>query len=115
MKSGMRTRAIIFTAAVLLIAIVALILIFFLPRPLKAPADPFDLNTVTYAQMMTLPGMTDHFAQEILDYRTTHEYFVGVYEISFIDDMPQNLYNQLAPYFVVQGAATTAAGRTEQP
>lgn len=61
-----------------------------------------ELNAADEAQLMTIPGMTEELAAEILAFRTDYQYFSSVYELLYLEHMTESLFTEIQPYVCVE-------------
>jgi competence protein ComEA len=60
-----------------------------------APAGPIDLNTATFEQLQTLPGVGPVLAQRILDWRADHGRFDSVDQLNDVSGIGTVKFAQL--------------------
>lgn len=63
---------------------------------------PYDLNTVTEAELESIPGVTPHEASELVLFRRQRRGFISVEQIKELDDSGDELYEKLSPFVTVK-------------
>lgn len=61
----------------------------------------FELNTVTAEELMLIPEIDEELAKEIIDFRTSIQYFSNVYELLYVNGMSDERFVKIADYFYV--------------
>lgn len=61
-----------------------------------------NINTADVAQLMTLPGIGEARAQDIIDYREIHGAFAEKEDLKNVSGIKENMYKKLADKIVVQ-------------
>ncbi len=61
-----------------------------------------ELNAADETQLMTIPGMTEELAAEILAFRADYQYFSSVYELLYLEHMTESLFTEIQPYVCVE-------------
>lgn len=62
------------------------------------PEHVVDLNSASFSDLLTLPGIGETRAQAILDYRTDHGPFQWPEDLTDVPGIGQSVYERLAPY-----------------
>ena len=78
-------------------------------KKLPPPSKPFDLNTATYDQFHSLPGVGPVTAQRILDYRKKSGPFLRVEDLLAIRGISAGRLEKIRQYVMVKPAAAAAA------
>lgn len=60
-----------------------------------------NVNTATKGELMTIPGMTGKLADAMLRWRDKYEFFIGKHDFMMVEGMTEELYDQMAPYFLI--------------
>lgn len=63
----------------------------------------YDLNKVTLEELMTLPGMDEETARNIISLRTDIKYFSHPYELIYAEGMTEHYLAELLDYVYVEG------------
>ncbi|RMH73674.1 MAG: DUF3299 domain-containing protein [Gemmatimonadetes bacterium] len=69
----------------------------FIRRSPYSVEEQLDLNTATFSQIMTLPGMTPDLAGTIINYRQAKDYFESVYDLETLPGMTPDIFLQIKP------------------
>lgn len=56
---------------------------------------PIDINFATYEELLTLKGIGEAKAKEIINYRTTKGYFYSIEDIMLVNGIGHNIYNNI--------------------
>ena len=78
-------------------------------KKLPPPAKPFDLNTATYDQFHSLPGVGPVTAQRILDYRKKSGPFLRVEDLLAVRGISAGRLEKIRQYVMVKPVAAGAA------
>jgi competence protein ComEA len=62
-----------------------------------------DINLATEAEFLQLPDMTPEIARNIVQLRTTIQYFQNVYELLYVNGMTDKLFLEIRDYLYVGG------------
>jgi competence protein ComEA len=65
------------------------------------PSGKFSLNTATFDQLMSLPGIGEKTAQRILDYRASHGKFNDLSELLNISRIGPKTYEKIVQYLTL--------------
>jgi competence ComEA-like helix-hairpin-helix protein len=86
-------------------------------KKLPPPEKPFDLNTATYDQFHSLPGVGPVTAQRILDYRKKSGPFLRVEDLLAVRGISAGRLEKIKPYVTVKAATAAAASpaKTQTP
>jgi competence ComEA-like helix-hairpin-helix protein len=86
-------------------------------KKLPPPEKPFDLNTATYDQFHSLPGVGPVTAQRILDYRKKSGPFLRVEDLLAVRGISAGRLDKMKQYVMVRpvSAAATPAAKTPTP
>jgi len=84
-------------------------------KKLPPPAKPFDLNTATYDQFHSLPGVGPVTAQRILDYRKKSGPFLRVEDLLAVRGISAGRLEKIRPYVMVRPVAAAAATPAKTP
>jgi len=84
-------------------------------KKLPLPAKPFDLNTPTYDQFHSLPGVGPVTAQRILDYRKKSGPFLRVEDLLAVRGISAGRLEKIKQYVMVKPVAAAAAAKTPAP
>jgi competence ComEA-like helix-hairpin-helix protein len=76
-------------------------------KKLPPPAKPFDLNTATFDQFHSLPGVGPVTAQRILDYRKKSGPFQRVEDLLAVRGISAARLEKIRPYVMVKPPATS--------
>lgn len=63
--------------------------------------DKFDLNTVTYNDLITITGIKDYLATNIIEYRISNGQFNSVYDLLQIKGVKEKKFATIYHYFEV--------------
>jgi competence ComEA-like helix-hairpin-helix protein len=77
-------------------------------KKLPLPAKPFDLNTATYDQVQSLPGVGPVTAQRILDYRKKSGPFLRVEDLLAVRGISAGRLEKIRQYVMVKPVTATA-------
>jgi competence ComEA-like helix-hairpin-helix protein len=77
-------------------------------KKLPPPAKPFDLNTATFDQFHSLPGVGPVTAQRILDYRKKSGPFQRVEDLLAVRGISAARLEKIRPYVMVKTPAPAA-------
>lgn len=75
-------------------------------KKLPPPAKPFDLNTATFDQFHSLPGVGPVTAQRILDYRKKSGPFQRVEDLLAVRGISAARLEKIRPYVMVKAPAS---------
>jgi competence ComEA-like helix-hairpin-helix protein len=78
-------------------------------KKLPPPAKPFDLNTATYDQFHSLPGVGPVTAQRILDYRKKSGPFLRVEDLLAVRGISAGRLEKIRQYVMVKPVTAAAA------
>ena len=78
-------------------------------KKLPPPARPFDLNTATYDQFYSLPGVGPVTAQRILDYRKKSGPFLRVEDLLAVRGISAGRLEKIKQYVMVKPVSAAAA------
>jgi competence ComEA-like helix-hairpin-helix protein len=78
-------------------------------KKLPPPAKPFDLNTATYDQFHSLPGVGPVTAQRILDYRKKSGPFLRVEDLLAVRGISAGRLEKIKQYVMVKPVVAAAA------
>jgi competence ComEA-like helix-hairpin-helix protein len=78
-------------------------------KKLPPPAKPFDLNTATYDQFHSLPGVGPVTAQRILDYRKKSGPFLRVEDLLAVRGISAGRLEKIKQYVMVKPVSAAAA------
>ncbi len=78
-------------------------------KKLPPPSKPFDLNTATYDQFHSLPGVGPVTAQRILDYRKKSGPFLRVEDLLAVRGISAGRLEKIRQYVMVKPVAAAAA------
>ena len=78
-------------------------------KKLPPPSKPFDLNTATYDQFHSLPGVGPVTAQRILDYRKKSGPFLRVEDLLAVRGISAGRLDKIRQYVMVKPVAAAAA------
>jgi len=84
-------------------------------KKLPPPAKPFDINTATFDQFHSLPGIGPVTAQRILDYRKKSGPFTRVDDLLAVRGISQARLDKIRQYVMVKPPATPAAPAPKKP
>lgn len=84
-------------------------------KKLPPPAKPFDLNTASYDQFHSLPGVGPVTAQRILDYRKKSGPFLRVEDLLAVRGISAGRLEKIKQYVMVKPIATPAAPPAKTP
>jgi competence ComEA-like helix-hairpin-helix protein len=84
-------------------------------KKLPPPAKPFDLNTATYDQFHSLPGVGPVTAQRILDYRKKSGPFLRVEDLLAVRGISAGRLEKIRQYVMVKPVAAAAAPAKTPP
>jgi|HubBroStandDraft_2_1064218.scaffolds.fasta_scaffold268031_2 competence ComEA-like helix-hairpin-helix protein len=86
-------------------------------KKLPPPEKPFDLNTATYDQFHSLPGVGPVTAQRILDYRKKSGPFLRVEDLLAVRGISAGKLDKMKQYVMVRpvSAAATPAAKAPTP
>lgn len=62
----------------------------------------YDLNTVTYEELLTIPGIGAETAESIINLRTSIKYFSHPYELLYADGMTEEYLSEIINFFYVK-------------
>jgi competence ComEA-like helix-hairpin-helix protein len=75
-------------------------------KKLPPPAKPFDINTATFDQFHSLPGVGPVTAQRILDYRKKSGPFQRVEDLLAVRGISAGRLEKIRPYVMVKPPAS---------
>jgi competence ComEA-like helix-hairpin-helix protein len=75
-------------------------------KKLPPPSKPFDINTATFDQFHSLPGIGPVTAQRILDYRKKSGPFTRVEDLMAVRGISQARLDKIRQYVMVKPPAT---------
>jgi competence ComEA-like helix-hairpin-helix protein len=78
-------------------------------KKLPPPAKPFDLNSATYDQFHSLPGVGPVTAQRILDYRKKSGPFLRVEDLLAVRGISAGRLEKIKQYVMVKPVVAAAA------
>lgn len=84
-------------------------------KKLPPPEKPFDLNTATYDQFHSLPGVGPVTAQRILDYRKKSGPFLRVEDLLAVRGISAGRLDKIKQYVMVRPASAAAAPAAKTP
>jgi competence ComEA-like helix-hairpin-helix protein len=88
-------------------------------KKLPPPAKAFDINTATYDQFHSLPGVGPVTAQRILDFRKKSGPFQRVEDLLAVRGISAGRLEKIRPYVMVKdapaGTAVKTPGSTKMP
>jgi competence ComEA-like helix-hairpin-helix protein len=84
-------------------------------KKLPPPARPFDLNTATYDQFHSLPGVGPVTAQRILDYRKKSGPFLRVEDLLAVRGISAGRLEKIKQYVIVKPVSAAAAPAVKTP
>ena len=84
-------------------------------KKLPPPAKPFDLNTATYDQFHSLPGVGPVTAQRILDYRKKSGPFLRVEDLLAVRGISAGRLEKIKQYVMVKPVVAAVATPAKQP
>jgi competence ComEA-like helix-hairpin-helix protein len=84
-------------------------------KKLPPPAKPFDLNTATYDQFHSLPGVGPVTAQRILDYRKKSGPFLRVEDLLAVRGISAGRLDKIKEYVMVKPVVAAAAAPAKTP
>jgi competence ComEA-like helix-hairpin-helix protein len=84
-------------------------------KKLPPPAKPFDLNTATYDQFHSLPGVGPVTAQRILDYRKKSGPFLRVEDLLAVRGISAGRLEKIKPYVMVKPVVAAAVTPAKTP
>ncbi len=79
-------------------------------RPLSVRSVTIDLNRATRSQLIALPGIGEHLADAILEYRTAHGGFHSIMELEQVPGIGPKRREGLAHYVTPLPAGQAGAG-----
>ncbi|HNX64770.1 MAG TPA: helix-hairpin-helix domain-containing protein [Oscillospiraceae bacterium] len=66
------------------------------------PINPVNLNKATVSDLMTLPGINQELAKNIISFRDNQiTYFSDIYELLYVDGMTKSIFQQIQSYVYV--------------
>jgi competence ComEA-like helix-hairpin-helix protein len=84
-------------------------------KKLPPPEKPFDLNTATYDQFHSLPGVGPVTAQRILDYRKKSGPFLRVEDLLAVRGISAGRLDKMRQYVMVKPVIAAAAPAAKTP
>jgi competence ComEA-like helix-hairpin-helix protein len=84
-------------------------------KKLPPPAKPFDLNTATFDQFHSLPGVGPVTAQRILDYRKKSGPFQRVEDLLAVRGISASRLEKIRPYVMVKAPAAAPPPPVKKP
>ncbi|HEY4838988.1 MAG TPA: helix-hairpin-helix domain-containing protein [Candidatus Acidoferrales bacterium] len=84
-------------------------------KKLPPPEKPFDLNTATYDQFHSLPGVGPVTAQRILDYRKKSGPFLRVEDLLAVRGISAGRLDKIKQYVMVRPVSAAAAPAAKTP
>ena len=81
-------------------------------KKLPPPSKPFDLNTASYDQLHSLPGVGPVTAQRILDYRKKSGPFLRVEDLLAVRGISAGRLEKIRQYVIVKPATAVAPAKT---
>ena len=69
-------------------------------EPVEKDIPPVDLNTATKEQIMTIPGIGETYAEEILALREQKGRLDSVWDLDVISGIGEAKIAQIAPYLI---------------
>jgi competence ComEA-like helix-hairpin-helix protein len=84
-------------------------------KKLPPPAKPFDLNSATYDQFHSLPGVGPVTAQRILDYRKKSGPFLRVEDLLAVRGISAGRLEKIKQYVMVKPVVAAAAAPAKLP
>jgi competence ComEA-like helix-hairpin-helix protein len=78
-------------------------------KKLPPPEKPFDLNTASYDQFHSLPGVGPVTAQRILEYRKKSGPFLRVEDLLAVRGISAGRLDKIKPYVMVKPASPAVA------
>ncbi len=73
----------------------------YLPPPPEATSALINLNEATEEDLLTIPGIDQLLADNIIQYREKFGYFLSVTELKYIDGVSDRIYRQIMNYVTV--------------
>jgi len=65
-------------------------------------SNPVSLNTASYDQLVSIPGMTSPLAMRIIDYRSRRQEFQSVSELLLFKDYSADILEEIRPFVTVK-------------
>jgi competence ComEA-like helix-hairpin-helix protein len=84
-------------------------------KKLPPPAKPFDLNSATYDQFHSLPGVGPVTAQRILDYRKKSGPFLRVEDLLAVRGISAGRLEKIKQYVMVKPVVAASAAPAKTP
>ena len=71
------------------------------PKEVAQEGGLININYATVAQLITLPGIGEAYANKIINYRSEHGLFLNIEEIKNVQGIKDNVFNQIKDYITV--------------